>query len=269
MRIFDFTPEGMSDCNVHAWIHDHQGTEDIVQRSYPAVVICPGGGYHFVSGRESEPIAVRYYAAGYNTFVLNYSVCEDAKDFRPLMQLASAIAQIRANADAWYTIPNQIAVCGFSAGGHLACSSGTLFNEDKFLKAFDRDANVRPDAMILSYPVILSDEYAHVDSIARVSGSEPGSREYDWFGLDKHVDSQTPPTFLWHTAEDDIVPVENSLKLALALSAAKVPFECHVYPIGDHGMATCTTEVNTPDSYNSRWLEWSILWMNRLFDYQP
>jgi len=269
MKAFEFVPEGMTGCSVKAWIHDYEGVDGIVQRSYPAVVVCPGGGYGHISARESEPIAIEYYAAGYNTYILTYTVGEGAKNFTPLKQLAATIAQIRANADAWVTRPDQIAVCGFSAGGHLACSMGTLFNEEKFLKAYGRDEHIRPDAMILGYPVILADEKAHSGSITKVSGAERGTEEYNWFGLDQHVDSETPPTFMWHTGADAGVPVENSLKFALALSAAKIPFEYHVLPEGPHGLSTCKKEVNTVAyPYNARWMEWSIKWLNQLFDYE-
>ena len=270
MRAFEFVPEGVSGCSVKAWIHDYEGAEGIAQRSYPAVIICPGGAYRIVSARESEPIAIEYYAAGYNTYILTYTVGEGAKDFAPLKQLAATIAQVRANAAAWVTNQDQIAVCGFSAGGHLACSLGTLFNEEKFLKLFGREEHIRPDAMILGYPAILCDELAHSGSTEFISGSEPGTEAYTWFGLEQHVDAQTPPTFMWHTSSDGSVPVENSLRLALALSAAKVPFECHVFPHGEHGMSTCRKEVNTTGEsyYNARWMDWSIQWLNQLFDYE-
>lgn len=268
MRIFEFIPEGMADCSVKAWIHDQNGSTEVAQRMHPAVIICPGGAYMMVSHREAEPVALPYFAAGYNTFILTYSTGDNANNFTPLKQLASTIADVRANAEAWHTNKDQIAVCGFSAGGHLAASSGTLFNEEKFLKAFGREAHIRPDAMILSYPVITADEFAHQTSIAKVSGAEVGTEEYAWFGLDKRVDAQTPPTYLWHTAEDAAVPVENSLKFAMALSAAKVPFEYHVFPAGAHGMSVCTKEVATESAYNGRWVEWSIKWLNNLFGFE-
>ncbi len=269
MKTFEFVPEGMAGCNVKAWIHDYEGADGIAQRSYPAVIVCPGGGYGHVSARESEPIAIEYYAAGYNTYILTYTVGEGAKDFTPLKQLAATIAQIRANAESWVTRQDQIAVCGFSAGGHLACSLGTLFNKEKFLKAYGREEHIRPDALILGYPVILADEKAHSGSILRVSGAEQGTEEYKWFGLDQHVDAETPPTFMWHTAADACVPVENSLKFALALSAAKIPFEYHVFPEGPHGLSTCRKEVNAVEyPHNTRWMDWSIKWLNQLFDYE-
>ena len=164
----------------------------------------------------------------------------------------------------------KIAVCGFSAGGHLAASLGTLYKEEAFLKVFGRAENIRPDAMILGYPVITGDEFTHVESIENVSGAKAGSAEYSWFGLDQHVDWQTPPAFLWHTAADQAVPVENSLRLSRALAMANVPFELHIFPEGVHGMSVCTEEVGESTElsrYNGRWVEWSIQWLNRTFSF--
>ena len=270
MKVFEYIPEGMKDCKVRAWLHSYEGSE-IAKRIRPAVVICPGGAYRMVSEREAEPVAKLFFAAGYHTFILNYSVLEKAKDFQPLCQLAAAVADIRKNAEEWSVDCEKIAVCGFSAGGHLAASLGTLFNEEKFLKVFGRTDNIRPDAMILGYPVITSDEYTHVESLENVSGSKKGSDAYFWFGLDQHVDAHTPPTFMWHTAEDATVPVENSLKMSAALSAAGIPFELHVLPKGAHGMSVCTKEVgeNTKTSiYNARWTKWCIEWLNAQFEWE-
>ena len=270
MKVFEFVPEGIQDCRVTAWLHGNEEFPEMAAYTYdrPAMIICPGGGYSFVSQREAEPVAKHYFAAGYNTFILWYSIGEKAKDFLPLRQLASTIAHVRKYADEWHTIKDKIAVSGFSAGGHLACSLGTLFNEERFLKAFGRDDDIRPNAMVLIYPVIMANEYAHTGSIRNVSGSEIGTEEYKWFSLDNHVDEMTPPTFLWHTADDAVVPVENSLKMAAALSAVKVPFELHVLPNGYHGMTVCNREVNSPCEYNARWIEWSIKWLNKVLDFE-
>lgn len=264
MKELDFAPEGYDGCSVKAYIHYQNGSEEIKQRSYPAVIICPGGAYAGVSEREAEPVAIPFFAAGYNTYILKYSVGTLARGFRPLCQLAATISEIRKHAADWYTIPDRIAVCGFSAGGHLAASLGVLFNEPEFLKIYKASENIRPDALILSYPVITADEFAHVMSIENVSGATEGSEQYQWFGLEQHVDENTPPTFLWHTAEDSGVPVENSLKMAEALSAAKVPFELHVFPKGEHGMSVCTEEVESACEYNARWVEWCIKWLQNL-----
>lgn len=271
MKYFEFIPDGTKYCNVQAWIHAYSELE-FDQRLRPAVVICPGGAYRMVSKREAEPAALPFFAAGYDVFVLEYSVLDKAKNFEPLCQLAATFAHIRKHADEWMIDKDKIAVCGFSAGGHLAASLGILYNEEAFLKVFGRDEYIRPNAMILGYPVITSDKYAHVESIENVSGAKAGSKEYEWFGLDKHVDSNTPPAFVWHTAEDQTVPVENSLKLSMAFSAAKVPFELHILPHGMHGLSVCTKEVEKAGRESSpgnrRWVKWCITWLNELFDFQ-
>lgn len=268
MNIFEFIPEDTKDCKVLAWLHTEHENGQMAPRIRPAMIVCPGGGYGMTSDREAEPIAQFYYAAGYQTFILRYSVGEDAKDFKPLCQLASTIAHVRKYADEWLVGRENIAVIGFSAGGHLAASVGTLFNEKEFLNVYQGMKDIRPNAMVLCYPVITSDEYAHVYSVETVSGCQKGTEGYEWFGLDKHVDDQTPPTFLWHTAEDAVVPVENSLKMGLALSKAKVPYELHIFPEGRHGMSACNKTVGTESKYNARWMEWSIQWLNKLFDYE-
>lgn len=259
MKEFEFIPEGQEECSVRAWLHASEKSEN--PKNYPAVIICPGGAYEDISEREADPVAAQFFAAGYHTFILNYSVGAQAQKFRPLLQLAETIAQIRRYSKEWFVSPEKIAVCGFSAGGHLACSLGVLFNEPEFLKFFQKKENIRPDAMILGYPVITADEFAHVPSIENVSGAKEGSELYQWFGLEKHVDCDTPPTFLWHTAEDEAVPVENSLKMAIALSQAGVSYELHILPKGRHGLSICTEEVDTPCEYNGRWLDWCMKWL--------
>lgn len=266
MEVFEFIPDDLKEGKVTAWLHGATTDGgDKVKR--PAIVICPGGGYFMVSAREAEPVAEFYFAAGFQTFILNYSVQDKAKGFIPLIQLADTVATIRKNADEWHIMSDKVAVCGFSAGAHLAGSLGTLYNEEKFLSIYNKNENIRPDAMVLGYPVILADEYAHQGSIETVSGSEVDTDEYKWFGLDSHVDEQTPPAFLVHTAEDYAVPVENSLKMAMAMSIKKVPFELHVLPTGVHGMSVCTNDVFSKSDYNHRWVQWSITWLNRVFDY--
>ncbi len=271
MKFFEFIPEGTKDCSVQAWIHVYDETE-IDKRLRPAVVICPGGAYRMVSKREAEPAALPFFAAGYDVFILEYSVLEKAKNFGPLCQLAATFAHIRKHAEEWMIDREKIAVCGFSAGGHLAASLGILYNKEVFLKVFGKNEHIRPDAMILGYPVITSDEYTHVESIENVSGAKEGTDQYKWFGLEQHVNSTTPPAFVWHTAEDKTVPVENSLKLSMAFSAANIPFELHVLPHGMHGMSVCTKEVGKTGresiASNGRWVKWCIEWMNELFDFQ-
>lgn len=268
MKLFTFIPDGEAGCTVEAWIHQHDSPDENLHSFHPGIVLCPGGGYGAISSRESAPVAEPFFAAGYNIFILNYSVKEEAKDFRPLCQLAATVAHIRANSQKFLTVSDKIAVMGFSAGGHLAASLGTLFNNQRFLNAWSRDENIRPDAMVLGYPVITADDvYSQIDSIERVSGAQKGTPQYRWFDLTDHVDEQTPPTFLWHTAKDQIVPVENSLLFSMALSKAKVPYECHILPEGPHGMGVCTNEIRSYHPYNARWVNWCVQWLNQQFNY--
>ena len=268
MRVFDFIPEGQSDCCVTAWIHTEVESAEMASRQLPAIVICPGGGYGFVSDREADPVAQVYFARGYNTFILKYSIGERAKDFIPLCQLAETVAQVRDHAEEWHVDPDKIAVWGGSAGGHLAGSLGTLYNTPEFQQVYARGEYAKPTAMILIYPVITADEYNHGDSIRRVSGADVGDPRYEWFGLNNHVDKHTPPTFLYHTADDDCVPVQNSLQFADALSKAGVSYEMHILPHGGHGMSVSTQAVGCPDYYTARWTQWSVDWLNMVFGFR-
>ena len=267
MQYFDFIPEGFHGGSVTAYLQMSDKSNGILKRKHPAIIICPGGAYEIVTDREGEPVAKEYFAAGYQVFVLKYAVGKEAKNMKPLCQLAATIAHIRKYSEEWCIENNHIAVCGFSAGGHLAASLGTLFNKEKFLEIWAREDDIRPNALILGYPVITSDEYTHVTSLENVSGAEKNTEDYKWFSLEQHVDLFTPPSFIWHTAADEGVPVENSLRFASALSAVKVPFELHIFPNGGHGMSVCTYEVDTPCPYNARWVNWSIQWLNQLFEF--
>ncbi len=239
------------------------------REKYPSVIVCPGGAYFFTSQREADPVAFEYLAEGYNVFILDYSVGELAKDFLPLKELSNLIMTIRDNSDKWCCDPDKIAVCGFSAGGHLAASAAILWNNDKFKAVFDtQNGKNKPNAAILGYPVITADEFAHEDSIKNVSGAERGTNKYNFFSLDKRVDKDCAPIFVWHTVSDGLVPVENTIKLISALQSNKISFECHIFPTGDHGMSVCTTEVSSPNEHNNQWVKLSKNWLNKTFDYK-
>ncbi|HIT90205.1 MAG TPA: alpha/beta hydrolase [Candidatus Merdenecus merdavium] len=268
MRVIEFQPLDHKEAQVTGYLRTIIKEQQNRKKCYPAIVICPGGGYEMVSEREAEPVAYEYMAAGYHVFILRYSIRPKAGDFRPLMELANTVEKIRKNAREWKVDPDCIAVCGFSAGGHLAASLGTLAHNEAFIKAYGKNHGFYPNAMVLSYPVITADEYAHIGSIENASGNKKGTEEYKFFGLDHHVTKDTCPVFLWHTSEDDCVPVENSLAMARALSKEKIPYELHVFPHGGHGMSVCTEEVGVKSPYNQRWMKWSIEWLNQLFGYQ-
>ena len=143
-----------------------------IDRKHPTVVICPGGGYAMTSDREAEPIALRFAAAGCNAVVVRYS-CVPARFPAALFELSYAVAKVRENAQEWNVDTDRIAVCGFSAGGHLAASFSTLWNRDFVKEYFDyQGGENKPNGMILGYPVITSGEHAHGGSIENLLGEK-------------------------------------------------------------------------------------------------
>ena len=229
----------------------------------PALVICPGGAYRWRSPREKDPPAFEFFSMGYQVFILEYSCGEQAGEYRPLRELAETVRVLRHNHEAWHIDPNQIAVLGFSAGGHLAASLGALWNDPEI----GLPAESRPDALVLCYPVVSTKEFAHEESARWVSGGDGALR--DKLHLWDRVTPAFPPTFLWHGGEDDSVPPENSLFLAVQLKQNGVPLEYHLFETGLHGISTCTQEVETPDEVCRAWLPLCKTWLNRRFHYTP
>ncbi|MBQ9939648.1 MAG: alpha/beta hydrolase [Oscillospiraceae bacterium] len=221
----------------------------------PTVIICPGGGYAHTSDREAEPIALGFLNQGFNCFVVWYSTTSSAENIvhfpTSLFELATAVSMVRANAEEWLVDKDKIYVCGFSAGGHLAASLGTLWNRD-FLKdalGFHNEEH-KPNGLVLSYPVILAPtngKPAHYGSFANLLGDKVTDNEMlELLSLEKQVSSDTPPAFLWHTFTDQLVPVRNSIDFAAAMADAGVSCEMHIYPYGPHGTARAddTTSVD-------------------------
>ncbi|WP_238590681.1 alpha/beta hydrolase [Paenibacillus beijingensis] len=137
----------------------------------------------------------------------------------------------------WKLDPNRVGILGFSAGGHLAASAGTLFDDGhpEAEVAVERESS-RPDLMVLCYPVISMAEYAHQGSKANLLGPDPSSELVERYCCEKQVTENTPPAFIWFTADDQAVPVENGLVMALALRRKHVPFELHIFESGPHGL---------------------------------
>lgn len=213
------------------------------EKKRPAVIVCAGGGYWQRSDRESEPIALQFMAMGVHAFIMDYSV---APNHFPtsLRELAEAVAIVRERSGEWNVDPEKVIVCGFSAAGHLVCSLGAFWNKEFVFGSIGRTGQeIRPDGMILCYPVITTGEFAHVNSFKRLLGEDAGEQDKAEVSLEHHVGSHTPKAFIWHTYTDKDVPVENSLLLAAALRKCGVNFELHIYPAGGHGLSLASGET--------------------------
>ncbi|MFA6844665.1 MAG: alpha/beta hydrolase [Sphaerochaetaceae bacterium] len=233
----------------------------------PSVIICPGGAYRFLSWREGDPVALYFLGKGYNVFILEYSVKEQAKDLNPLCEASDAVVKIRLHATQWLCDPNRIAILGFSAGAHVAASLAILHDHPR-LRALQKieDKQNRPDACILCYPVITTGQFCHEESAQWVSGGNEKDREL--LCLEKQVTDDTPPTFIWHTVSDGAVPVENSMFLVSALRQHKIPFELHLFANGGHGLSMCNQEVDTPHVADHAWVDLCTTWLADLFEYE-
>ncbi len=239
------------------------------QKKRPAVVVCPGGGYMMCSRREADPVAMQYAAAGFNTFVLYYTIGEKAVFPRSLLDLCAAMKLIRENADEWGVIADRIAVCGFSAGGHLTASLGVYWNDPDIMAASGcENGENRPNALILGYPVISTSWIENAGQLARIVGDNDFDSTYKKLNLHMNVTADTPQTFLAHTVRDNAVPVEDSLKFASALIAAGVPCELHVFPNGVHGLSVSNAQVcpDGGDPHFAKWVSLSVDWLYRLFN---
>lgn len=208
----------------------------------PAILILPGGGYQYCSDREADPVAMPYLKAGYQVFILRYSVKEHSQWPKPLEDYEQAMALIRKNAEVWKLYPDKVAVLGFSAGGHLAGCAATMAKE-------------KPNAALLGYAVTKAED---------VQMCEPQAPD-----VNKAVDASTCPCFVFATCNDQVVPIENSLKFLQALAEHSVTFESHIYAYGPHGFSTGDSSVQFLESEMCsrvpQWVEDSIGWLKDIF----
>ena len=226
-----------------------------------AVVICPGGGYGYVSmEHEGTKIADWLNSIGAAAFIVNYRQKGTGYSYpAPLQDAQRAVRIVRARAQEWNIDPKKIGIMGFSAGGHLASSIGTHFQNNYYdaKDAIDK-TSCRPDFMVLLYPVItMDDSFTHRGSKINLLGRNPEQKMVEIFSNEKQVTSDTPPTFLVHSSEDKTVPVENSIYFYLALRKAGVPAEMHIYQKGSHGSG-----IEEKFGMISTWPERCAQWMD-------
>ncbi|GAA4324964.1 hypothetical protein GCM10023149_26940 [Mucilaginibacter gynuensis] len=225
-----------------------------------AVVICPGGSYSgLASAHEGWQVAAEFNKIGVAAFVLKYRLPSDAimvdKTIGPLQDAQRAIQLIRERAAEWGINPSKVGIIGFSAGGHLASTAGTHF--DKVVIENKKNISVRPDFLVLIYPVISFGEFTHSGSKENLSGKTPSAQTVDLYSNEKQVTTNTPPTFLVHATDDTVVPVQNSLLFYDALLKNKVKAEMHIYQQGGHGFG-----LNLPQT-QKRWFQSLANWMGQ------
>ncbi|WP_130838440.1 alpha/beta hydrolase [Lachnoclostridium sp. Marseille-P6806] len=236
----------------------------------PCMIVVPGGGYELVSPSEGELVALRFYEKGWNCFVFTYTtnfLRNEPLHDRAEQDLSRAIRFVRARAEAFRIDPARLVITGFSAGGHLCGCLAVHPSEIRDPDPVFQGISNRPDAVILSYPVISTDPaIAHQGSVDALLGPAPTedaspaeaggdssaavkapaasryARELDFYSLEKHVTKEMPPVFVWLTATDDLVPADNSLRFASALRAQGVPFALHLFSSGKHGLSLATQE---------------------------
>lgn len=233
-------------------------------RRHPAVILLAGGAYWRRSPREQEPVARKLLASGISPWILEYSVAPEVFP-QSLCETLLAVGWLRKMAGEFRIDEGNISVCGFSAGGHLAASTGCFWDRDFIQRRIGNPgAAVRPDQLILCYPVITSGQYAHQDSIRCLLGADSEDEALrELVSLEKQVSDTFPPTFLWHTFADASVPVQNALLIALEIANHGVRLEMHVYPDGKHGLSTgdyeSCGELKVGERYDAaEWVEKAV-----------
>ncbi|HEX4851655.1 MAG TPA: alpha/beta hydrolase, partial [Puia sp.] len=226
-----------------------------------AVIICPGGSYHNCAAQhEGSDIARKFNEAGIAAFVLKYRIPDDhtmiQREIGPLQDAQRAIQIVRQRAHEWGLNIHRIGIMGFSAGGHLASTLGTHLSQ---IEIDNKDhINLRPDYMILVYPVIsFSDSIGHPGSRENLIGKNPSPEKIKAYSNELQVTDKTPPTFLVHAKDDNVVPVQNSLNFFAALKKNHVPAEIYLYEKGGHGFGLYNPATT------ASWMDLVLQWMQK------
>lgn len=254
----------------------------------PAIIVCPGGGYQYVSENEGEPVAMAFTRAGYCAFVLDYSVKIENPFPKGLTELAAAVKLVRAHADEWNIDADDITVAGFSAGGHLALCLGVFYDKEFVTKPLNATPDdIRPNALVLGYPAItlkpwnrapidpeivrmmdegLMPDLRGADITQILSGKmDVSEEEKDYFNLLNHVSDKTPPSFIWGSNQDSIIHPSDLWGLASNLRENSVPYELHIFGRGPHGQGTSDETVLPKAALSSfhlrEWVHLAQLWL--------
>ena len=243
--------------------------------SRPVILICPGGGYSYTTDREAEPLALAFAARGYHAAVLRYP-CAPTRYPAALMSLGQAVLWLREHAEAFHMDAGRLCVSGYSAGGHLAASLGVFWHRDFLTGMLGCTAeDIRPQALLLGYPVITDGDGAEKGdfySLRNLLGRDATAEEVAFQCLENHVTSQTPPTFLWSTDTDELVPIVNTIDFSAALCRAGVSQEVHIYSVGEHGLGLANAVIEDTLPGKARvnadcegWIDLAERWLRRQF----
>ena len=239
----------------------------------PVILMCPGGGYEMTSDREAEPMAMQFLAMGYHVAILRYSVCP-VRYPAALLQVAESVLYLKEHADEYHIDPEKIVVQGCSAVGHLAANYGIAWNSPFLTKLMGMENDPEQlcvAGLLLCYPVITSGEKAHEESFRNLLGEQYEEKKEE-LSLENQVTPDTPPTFLWHTATDETVPVENSLYFFQACLQQGVSAELHIYPVGGHGLSLANEETCRANGIGVQkecqsWIGLAQTWLKKIFVY--
>lgn len=276
--------EGLSESVLTTYIQDLPDYENI--RNRPAVLILPGGAYISITEKEAEPVALKFLAAGYQAFVLKYSIGTGMAQFPlPIFEVAKSILLIRENAKRWGIDANDITICAFSTGAHLAGLYAASWQDSKIINELNVESKLlMPNAVVLGYPVLdlhrFQLKHSHDDSgmkpilemmFASIFGTiQPTQQQLEEWDVIKRINKHFPPTFLWTTLENALIDVEDSLNFTKALEEQHVPFEFHIFQKGIHGLSLGDQTVGFSDDSikpfknATKWFDLAITWLENL-----
>ena len=244
---------------------------EIVIKKRPLILICPGGGYEFLSDREGESIAFKFNSFGYHAAVIYYSIAPVTYPTQ-LLEVSAAVKYFKDHAEEYHIDPDRIAIYGASAGGHAAADYATGYFRDEVTSVLKVSSDyLKPAGMILAYPVITSGEFAHRGSFDNLLGELKNDKKMlEYLSIENRITKETPPAFIWHTFPDGCVPVENSLLLAEAMKKENIPFELHIFPSGDHGLGLADEITLSPNRTEinkgaAQWIDLCRVWLNYIF----